>query len=146
MGVHDVLVNPTHDGMVKITYYSTVAVARMQQLLAANAPFNLGITSREHEQGPSHFPAPEQGQSYKLDVFELHQDSDVPSGFNGCAVDMQTESDRFFNPHVYFLQAQLPAHKSTNDYKVAYLAANRAALFFDKHSYKIPEVRAGPQA
>lgn len=146
IGVTDVQVVVSAEGNLKITYFSNTEVARIKALFSLENELAVHERSSEHGSTPYEIPTSNKHNSYKLDVSEIQNGRTPTSGFNGCAVDIQSESDRFFNPHVKLLLPEIHLKEKEVLEEVAFLNYAKTALFIESNSRIIPEVRAGPQA
>ena len=146
IGVEDLQVVVSAQGDLKITYYSNTEVSRIKALLASENEVAVSEQTSENGSAPFEFPTSNKYNSYKLDVTEIQNDSSGVSGFNGCTVDLKSESDRFGIPHVKLLLPEIHSKEKEALEEVAFLNYAKAALFIESNSRIIPEVRAGPQA
>lgn len=144
IGVSDIEIIVSLHGDVKVTYYSDVAIAHVQALLSEQENLPFGVTTAFDGQGPIEFPASEKHQIYKFDVSEIRTASGASSDFNGCAVDLKTESDRFFNPYKILTLPDVQTNERQALDEVAYLNYRWTLLQIKKNTRIIPEVRAGP--
>ena len=70
----------------------------------------------------------------------------VEGDFNGYALELKPESDRFFTSVVYLPYADVAVKETNKAEKVAYTIHKKIAIAIDNSSHNIPEVRAGPVA
>ncbi|AXP81394.1 hypothetical protein CJ739_2320 [Mariniflexile rhizosphaerae] len=144
IGVNNIQVEEQAAGSYKISYYSNTDVAHVKKILSEEKELALGkVSSNEHEK-PAKSPSEKQATAYNLDVFEI-QKHDANTGFGGkCALELKYDYNRFFIP-IVSVPTQEIAMKNIEDLeKGAYKFQKNVALAIDNTSYKIPEVRAGP--
>ena len=89
-------------------------------------------------------PFDKNSNKYQLDVFEIQKSDDQKGDFNGLVIELLPENDRFFNPDVYFPNAQDQIKVKNGIEKVAYIIYSTISIEIDNSSHNIPEVRAGP--
>lgn len=141
-GIADIQVQELQEGRLKITYYSSSDVASIKALLSNGNALNLGYISYDNHD--NHKPSEDHSIEYNLDVYEIQKGDDL-SGFDGkLALETKAEHDRFFNPNVVTTSAIINVDVKAQIEQVAFKFRKDIAIAIDKHSYKIPEVRAGP--
>ena len=140
MGVTELEVHHGQKGQLKISYYSTIDVSEVKQLLARDVQRTFSLNVPDSEQSPNK----ESSNSYNLDVYELYKASDSEIDLEGHIVELKSESDRFYTPNVSVVASQWDAKIKTTIDTIAYNLYGDLALAIDAVSYQIPEVRAGP--
>ncbi len=146
IGVDNIQVHNGDNGKLKITYYSDVDVASIKKIFSEEKKLSLSFTSLFQIGGSSDFPSNKKSNSFKLDVFEIQKSNDTDGDFNGFALDLMPENDRFFKPNVYFSTVRFDIRKKKDIEKVAYILYRDISIEIDNSSHNIPEVRAGPVA
>ena len=141
-GVDNIQIHEIENGQIKITYYSDADVLRIKNTLSKGENLAIDYSSSNKEGHPK---VPLSKDNYNLDVYKIQDAKDDNSGFDGkVAIELKLESDRFFNPTVNF-HACFSEEKTIHTYtQIAYKVNTNIAIAIDNTSYKIPEVRAGP--
>lgn len=141
-GIGEIQVQELQEGQLKISYYSATDVASIKALLSQDDTLHLGYLS--HDNQNNEVPSEDNNLNYNLDVYEIQQGYDL-SDFDGkLALETKAENDRFFNPHVFTPSATFHLESKERIEQVAFNFRRDIAIAIDKHSCKIPEVRAGP--
>ncbi|MFD2543633.1 hypothetical protein ACFSSB_14970 [Lacinutrix gracilariae] len=141
-GVDNIHVSKIENGQLKITYYSDADVVSIKNKLSNKERLAIDYTSKNNKDYPK---VPVSKDAYNLDVYKIQDAKNASSGFDGkVALEPKIESDRYFNPNVYFSACLLQEEELTAYAQVAYKVHTNIAIAIDHTSYKIPEVRAGP--
>lgn len=146
IGVDNIKVYEEANGKLKITYFSDVDVAFIKKIFSEENILKLGFTSINYEEESTKLPSNKNSNSYKLDVFEIQKSTDAEGDFNGFALELKPESDRFFTTKIYFSSIEINVKEKNRAEKVAYTIHKNIAIAIDNSSHNIPEVRAGPLA
>ncbi|MBQ0787177.1 MAG: hypothetical protein KBT69_06740 [Oceanihabitans sp.] len=142
LGVDNIQIHKIENNQLKITYYSDADVVSVKSKLSKERNLAIDYASNSKEQSPK---APSSKENYNLDVFKIQDASDANSGFDGkVAIEPKLESDRYSNPNVYFSASVIEESEIHTNSQVAYKVNTNIAIAIDNTSYKIPEVRAGP--
>lgn len=144
IGVDNIKVVASSKGNLKITYYSAIDVAGIQQLFSTTS--GLGTLSFSHEGEPIQLPNEDEVYGFQLNVSEIQTGTDADLDVDGFVLEFKSVHDRYSAPDVY---ATFPsgALRDLNTLEnVAYSVHRYNALLIDATSYAIPEVRAGPLA
>ena len=143
IGVTEVHVSSLANGEVKVTYFSTVDVAVIKNLLHGGAN-NFADTAFNKKDSSNRFPFQENNGKYQLEVIKIQQFPVADIGFQGVVVEVKSISDQY-------LQPKLAPIRSENIFKEGFdfelpIAVILTNTFVSKKSpsYKIPQVRAGP--
>ncbi|MFG6686423.1 hypothetical protein ACGK9U_07570 [Mariniflexile sp. HNIBRBA6329] len=144
IGVNNIQVEEQAAGSYKISYYSNTDVDHVKKILSEEKELALGVLSSKKDEKPAKFPLKNQSNTYNLDVFEIHK-QDTNTGFGGtCALELKYDYNRFFIPIVSIPTNEIVVKSNEQLEKEAYKFQKNVALAIDDTSYKIPEVRAGP--
>lgn len=140
-GVADIQVKELQNGQLKISYYSADDVESIKALLSQDETFQLGSLVHDEQEN-----APSQNNTidFNLDIYEIHQSHELSDVDGKLALESKAENDRFFNPNVDTPSATINIEARERLAHVAFSFRKDIAITIDKHSYKIPEVRAGP--
>ena len=146
IGVENIQIHKEANGKLKITYFSDIDVASIKKILSKEKDVKLSYSSIFQEEGDSKFPSNKDSNHFKLDVFEIQKSNDAEGDFNGYALELKPESDRFFTSVVYLSYADVAVKETNKAEKVAFTIHKNIAIAIDNSSHNIPEVRAGPVA
>ena len=142
LGVANIQIHEIDNKQFKITYYSDADVVSVKNKLSKEEHLAIDYASNSKEGFPK---KPASNENYNLDVFKIQEASDANSGFDGkVAIEPKLESDRYSNPNVYSFAASIEVNEICAYTQVAYKVNTNVAIAIDNTSYKIPEVRAGP--
>ena len=144
IGVDKVHVHESADGRLKISYYSDIDIAGVQEIFSNEGSSAFDYTALNQHQKPVRFPSEEKKQGYKLNITEIQKSFDAESDFDGILVELLPDHDRSVNPKVFFTTPEINTKEQHRIDKIAFIIQRRIALAIDTHSYNIPEVRAGP--
>ena len=144
IGVSKIQVVEKEKGKLKITYYSDANVAIVKESLLKERELKLNYTVSNESEKHQKLPLDNDAISYNLDVYEIQNANDLHLGFDGFVIEQKTESDRLLIPNVYVPFIGIDERKINNSVKVASKSWRTIEIAIDNHSYKIPEVRAGP--
>ncbi|MFT4781353.1 MAG: hypothetical protein ACI9SD_001036 [Pseudohongiellaceae bacterium] len=141
-GVNAIKVQTLQGGQLKITYFSNSDVEDIKTLLSKECALDLGYVSQGNNQ--SNTPSEEKSIKYNFDVYEIQQADNISDLEGKLALEPKAENDRIFNPNVLISAKEIDIDAKENIEKIAYKLSRTIAIAIDNHSYKIPEVRAGP--
>jgi hypothetical protein len=141
-GVNAIKVQTLQGGQLKITYFSNSDVEDIKILLSKECALDLGYVSQGNNQ--SNTPSEEKSIKYNFDVYEIQQADNISDLEGKLALEPKAENDRIFNPNVLISAKEIDIDAKENIEKIAYKLSRTIAIAIDNHSYKIPEVRAGP--
>lgn len=144
IGVHNIQVQESVNGRLKITYHSDVDVLSIKRILSQENTFDLGYASFKAPNEPTEFPSEKNTKNYELNVYEIQNGTDFETDFNGYVLEIETKTNRFFVPDYYAASNVLSVSEKNKTDKLAYAIHKNVALAIDNTSYVIPEVRAGP--
>jgi hypothetical protein len=141
-GVNAIKVQTLQGGQLKIIYFSNSDVEDIKTLLSKECALDLGYVSQGNNQ--SNTPSEEKSIKYNFDVYEIQQADNISDLEGKLALEPKAENDRIFNPNVLISAKEIDIDAKENIEKIAYKLSRTIAIAIDNHSYKIPEVRAGP--
>jgi hypothetical protein len=141
-GVNAIKVQTLQGGQLKITYFSNSDVEDIKTLLSKECALDLGYVSQGNNQ--SNTPSEEKSIKYNFDVYEIQQADNISDLEGKLALEPKAENDRIFNPNVLISAKEIDIDAKENIEKIAYKLSRTIAIAIDNHSYKTPEVRAGP--
>lgn len=105
----------------------------------------MGYAANGLNKNNTNVPSREPVKTYNVDVFEIQNGNKLLSDVGGkCSLELKQEYDRFSNPNVFSIIEVIAVSESEHLIKVAYKLNRTIAIAIDNTSYKIPEVRAGP--
>ncbi len=140
LGAKNINVHSQGNSKLKITYYSSVNVVRIKQILETTGALEPVNVKRKAEK----LPFKNTYISYNLDVFEIQQNINSGGDLDGTVVlVLDVKSDRFFNSNQLFLSSLLYTHQDCST-AVAYKVGKDIAIHISNALHTIPEVRAGP--
>lgn len=143
IGIESIEVSTSAEGKLKIKYYSTTDVQRIKDILLND--IELGYAANGLNKNNTNVPSREPVKKYNVDVFEIQNGNKLLSDVGGkCSLELKQEYDRFSNPNVFSIIEVIAVNESEHLIKVAYKLNRTIAIAIDNTSYKIPEVRAGP--
>ena len=145
IGVSNIQVNEEGNGTLKISYYSDADVESIKNSFSNRKNIEIDFISHNQEENSDEFPYDEETISYNIDVFEIQNGNDVEWGFDGINVpEIESKSDRFFEPNLYFYNVVIHVKALNNTIKEAQKVSQNVAIANHNRSHKIPEGRAGP--
>jgi hypothetical protein len=144
IGVDKIQVREAVDGSLKITYYSDVDIAAIEEIFSKEKDLELGYIFFDEE--PNEFPSNRDSSSYKLNVCEIGNNSDTEPDMNGYIFELSPEYNRLFNPIVFCSFNEIDSRERNEIAETAYKLHKKIAAAIDNSSHNIPEVRAGPFA
>ena len=145
IGVENIIIQDFGKGVLKIRYYSAVAVSEVKKLVYHDQGIEVEyLTNKPSDEENSPIPLENDYGGYQLSVHEIDDTSDL-SDVNGIVVEPRLETIRFFisdSPAVL----NNPSYKEKdNTHKLAYTLYQSIAIAIDDSFYTIPEGRAGPK-
>ncbi len=144
IGVEKIKVYKGSNGILKITYFSDVAVSSIKKIFSQEKALKLNYPSIAIEEGTSKTPSDNKPNTYQLDVFEIQKSNGNEGDLNGLVIELLPENDRSFNPDVYYSALVQDVRFKNDVEKVAYKIYSTLSIEIDNATYNIPEVRAGP--
>lgn len=143
IGAKSIKVQQSANGVLTISYYSTIDTEAVKGMLSSNKEALEGVAS------DSSFPnkqAPPLDTSsvYKLDVYEIQQQYDIKPDLNGLVLTFEGKTHRYFIAKVYGAIGGNQIAQQNKITTVSLIAQGAVSLVLTDFSYKIPQVRAGP--
>jgi hypothetical protein len=137
IGVVNIIVKETKDSTLKISYYSVTPIQNIKDVLLEETQFVLNQNSENEEKTPT-------SADYKIDVYELTEQTDLANHKNNLVFENYYKSDRFtLNYNLGFVK-NFKDSKANQLFKIAYKTYKNNPFTKDYTSHKEPEVRAGP--
>ena len=145
VGVTHIQIGKKENGQLKIVYHSDTDVEHIQNVLFKTNNFKLAYQSQQDSS--NQFPEHHSADDYKLNISEIKTDSGSDWGFEDAQiVEINQKTDRLSFPQSNNFSNTVSIQQTNCIYTIAILVINTVAIAIDNHSYKIPEVRAGPTA
>lgn len=143
LGAESIRIHQNDDGQLRITYFSTSNVERIQRSLTEAHEFQFTY-DLEHKSSTD-FPEDKNIKDYELNISEIQSGNHANWNFEKTEIlQLNQKSDYSYNPRVNASGYPLNYKRSNNILKVANYVNRSVLISKDKQSYKIPEVRAGP--
>ena len=141
IGVSNIKTEKDQSGFLKITYYSASSINEVQEFFLKQTEFKLIYEFGNKKL--NHLPQKSSDKNYEFNISKILKTPDNSGDFNGIeVVEHHQKSDRFQKNKVYEIVC---LHNYTNlALKYNLLFINKSIALTNKYSYKIPEVRAGP--
>ena len=144
IGVEDVQVSDVFDGKVKVTYYSTLDVAVIKNLLNKQHKLELGDAAFNERDDSSKFPFSSDSNTYKLEVIKIQKDPGSDIGFQGILVEAKSFSDQYLKPKVSIPASEIDFNPKEDIESIGFSTYSNVTILTDNITHKIPQVRAGP--
>lgn len=144
IGVEDVHVSEVVDGKVKVTYFSTLDVVVIKNLLYSYNKLDLGDTAFNEKNGSSKFPFSDNSNTYKLEVVKIQTDPGSDIGFQGLLVEVNSFADQYLKPRMSLATSEINFTPKDNFESVDPIIYPNVPVLITYFEHKIPEVRAGP--
>src|SRR5690554_4229171 len=143
IGVAYVQVSELHDGKLKVTYYSTIDVAVIKELLGKQNNLQLGKTGFDSTDSPFEIPFNGDPKTYKLDVVLIQKDNGSNVGLQGLPMVVKSSKD-YLKPIFFQNVSENNLNLGICDESKAFKIHHNFSLSMDNPSHIFPEVRAGP--
>lgn len=146
IGVEQIQIGQDQNGQLKITYFSDADIEQIESILSNEASFNFANNSNNDHSSKS--PEENNLKDFQLNISEIQEIGQTTNwDFEGVeVVELNQKSDRFNNLKVDSSVPNSQMELTNLWVKVALRISIAAEVSIDNHSYKIPEVRAGPIA
>src|SRR5690606_683145 len=128
---------------LKVTYFSSVDVALVKNLISNPDSIQLNDSFPSRSDDAPKAPQGENSGTYKLVVIQIQKDYNPGLGFHGVPVELKTVKDQYFTQLFPLSDCQFNFHLKQTDESVAYKNYRGISLLIDTSFRKIPEVRAG---
>lgn len=142
LGVADVQVSELHDGKLKVTYYSTIDVTVIKDLLVKQNNLQLERTASNSDI-PFEIPFNSDPKTYKLDVVLIQKDNGSNVGLQGLPMVVKSSKD-YLKPIFFQNASENNLNLGICDESRAFKIHHNFSLSMDDSSHIFPEVRAGP--
>ena len=143
IGAKSIKVKQGANGVLTISYYSTIDTEAVKGMLSSNKEVLEGVAS--NDSSPKNQAPPFDTSSvYKLDVYEIQQQYDIAPDLNGLVLTFEGKTHRYFIAKVYGAIGGNQIAQQNKITTVSFIAQGAVSLVLTDFSYKIPQVRAGP--
>ena len=143
IGAKSIKVKQGANGVLIISYYSTIDTEAVKGMLSSNKEVLEGVAS--NDSSPKNQAPPFDTSSvYKLDVYEIQQQYDIKPDLNGLVLTFEGKTHRYFIAKVYGAIGGNQIAQQNKITTVSFIAQGAVSLVLTDFSYKIPQVRAGP--
>ena len=143
IGAKSIKVKQGANGVLTISYYSTIDTEVVKGMLSSNKEVLEGVAS--NDSSPKNQAPPFDTSSvYKLDVYEIQQQYDIKPDLNGLVLTFEGKTHRYFIAKVYGAIGGNQNAQQNKITTVSLIAQGAVSLLLSEFSYKIPQVRAGP--
>ena len=145
VGVQDIEIEKLANGVLKIKYYSEAEVVDVKRLFSEDRVLDLELSKRRF--GACEIPCDKQVDLCNVKVFVIQKQKDQSIGLSKKGISVQkNDVERFINPSDFSSNNHKIAGASipVEQIKIEFLDVSKFISFY--HTYKIPEVRAGPRA
>lgn len=143
IGAKSINVKQGANGVLTISYYSTIDTEAVKGMLSSNKEVLEGVAS--NDSSPKNQAPPFDTSSvYKLDVYEIQQQYDIKPDLNGLVLTFEGKTHRYFIAKVYGAIGGNQIAQQNKITTVSFIAQGAVSLVLTDFSYKIPQVRAGP--
>ena len=143
IGAKSIKVKQGANGVLTISYYSTIDTEAVKGMLSSNKEVLEGVAS--NDSSPKNQAPPFYTSSvYKLDVYEIQQQYDIKPDLNGLVLTFEGKTHRYFIAKVYGAIGGNQNAQQNKITTVSLIAQGAVSLLLTEFSYKIPQVRAGP--
>lgn len=143
IGAKSIKVKQGANGVLTISYYSTIDTEAVKGMLSSNKEVLEGVAS--NDSSPKNQAPPFDTSSvYKLDVYEIQQQYDIKPDLNGLVLTFEGKTHRYFIAKVYGAIGGNQNAQQNKITTVSFIAQGAVSLVLTDFSYKIPQVRAGP--
>ena len=143
IGAKSIKVKQGANGVLTISYYSTIDTEAVKGMLSSNKEALEGVASGSsfpNKQAPPF----DTSSVYKLDVYEIQQQYDIKPDLNGLVLTFEGKTHRYFIAKVYGAIGGNQIAQQNKITTVSLIAQGAVSLVLTEFSYKIPQVRAGP--
>jgi hypothetical protein len=143
IGAKSIKVKQGANGVLTISYYSTIDTEAVKGMLSSNKEVLEGVAP--YDSSPKNQAPPFDTSSfYKLDVYEIHQQYDIAPDLNGLVLSFEGKTHRYYISKVYGAVGGNQIVQQNKISEVSFIAQGAVLIGLTEFSYKIPQVRAGP--
>ena len=143
IGAKSIKVKQSANGVLTISYYSTIDTEAVKGMLSSNKEVLEGVAS-DSSSPKKQAPPFDTSSVYKLDVYEIQQQYDIKPDLNGLVLTFEGKTHRYFIAKVYGAIGGNQIAQQNKITTVSLIAQGAVSLLLTEFSYKIPQVRAGP--
>ena len=143
IGAKSIKVKQSANGVLTISYYSTIDTEAVKGMLSSNKEVFEGVASN-HSSPKNQAPPFDTSSVYKIDVYEIQQQYDIKPDLNGLVLTFEGKTHRYFIAKVYGAIGGNQIAQQNKITTVSLIAQGAVSLLLTEFSYKIPQVRAGP--
>ena len=143
IGAKSIKVKQGANGVLTISYYSTIDTEAVKGMLSSNKEVLEGVASGSSSP-KNQAPPFDTSSVYKLDVYEIQQQYDIKPDLNGLVLTFEGKTHRYFIAKVYGAIGGNQIAQQNKITTVSFIAQGAVSLILTDFSYKIPQVRAGP--
>ena len=143
IGAKSIKVKQGANGVLTISYYSTIGTEAVKGMLSSNKEVLEGVASNDSSP-KNQAPPLDTSSNYKLDVYEIQQQYDIKPDLNGLVLTFEGKTHRYFIAKVYGAIGGNQIAQQNKITTVSFIAQGAVSLVLTDFSYKIPQVRAGP--
>jgi hypothetical protein len=143
IGAKSIKVEQSANGVLTISYYSTIDTEAVKGMLSSNKEALEGVAS-DSSFPNKQVPPFDTSSVYKLDVYEIQQQYDIKPDLNGLVLTFEGKTHRYFIAKVYGAIGGNQIAQQNKITTVSLIAQGAVSLLLTEFSYKIPQVRAGP--
>tara|TARA_B110001452_G_scaffold267196_1_gene276165 strand:- start:1807 stop:2418 length:612 start_codon:yes stop_codon:yes gene_type:complete len=143
IGAKSIKVKQGANGVLTISYYSTIDTEAVKGMLSSNKEVLEGVASGSSSP-KNQAPPLDTSSVYKLDVYEIQQQYDIKPDLNGLVLTFEGKTHRYFIAKVYGAIGGNQIAQQNKITTVSFIAQGAVSLVLTDFSYKIPQVRAGP--
>ncbi|MDC0342343.1 hypothetical protein OAM90_04455 [Flavobacteriaceae bacterium] len=143
IGAKSIKVKQGANGVLTISYYSTIDTEAVKGMLSSNKEVLEGVASNDNSP-KNQAPPFDTSSVYKLDVYEIQQQYDIKPDLNGLVLTFEGKTHRYFIAKVYGAIGGNQIAQQNKITTVSFIAQGAVSLVLTDFSYKIPQVRAGP--
>ena len=143
IGAKSIKVKQGANGVLTISYYSTIDTEAVKGMLSSNKEVLEGVASND-SYPKNQAPPFDTSSVYKLDVYEIQQQYDIKPDLNGLVLTFEGKTHRYFIAKVYGAIGGNQIAQQNKITTVSFIAQGAVSLVLTDFSYKIPQVRAGP--
>lgn len=143
IGAKSIKVKQGANGVLTISYYSTIDTEAVKGMLSSNKEVLEGVAS-DSSSPKNQAPPFDTSSVYKLDVYEIQQQYDIKPDLNGLVLTFEGKTHRYFIAKVYGAIGGNQIAQQNKITTVSLIAQGAVSLLLTEFSYKIPQVRAGP--
>lgn len=144
VGVENIHIRELEDGGLKITYYSSLEVSEIKQVLA-----EANLSTQNSTDSPFEFPSDHSDKdyvAYELNVYEIHGNSQFDIDLDGTPVLEPQVKEQLYIPNTTANTRVLDLSKHYEVSETSLQVHSKSASLRTLYYYTLPEVRAGPMA